>query len=93
MGHLETIYPNHRSRNKKAADTDMTNEIRVPMLPESVTEATVLDWHFDVGQPIHRDDIVVELETDKVVLEVPAPQDGKLLEILCPTGEIGRAHV
>ena len=66
----------------------MTHELRVPVLPESVAEATVLDWRVDIDQPLHRDDIIVELETDKVVLEVPAPVDGKLVEIRCPTGTV-----
>jgi len=66
----------------------MTQELRVPVLPESVAEATVLDWRVDIDQPIQRDDIIVELETDKVVLEVPAPADGKLIEIRCPTGAV-----
>jgi len=66
----------------------MTQELRVPVLPESVAEATVLDWRVDIDQPIHRDDIIVELETDKVVLEVPAPADGKLIEIRCLSGAV-----
>ncbi|HIN17231.1 MAG TPA: hypothetical protein EYM68_04910, partial [Gammaproteobacteria bacterium] len=70
------------------ATKPMTQELRVPVLPESVAEATVLDWRVDIDQPIHRDDIIVELETDKVVLEVPAPADGKLIEIRCPTGAV-----
>ena len=66
----------------------MTQELRVPVLPESVAEATVLEWRIGIDQPIHRDDIIVELETDKVVLEVPAPADGKLIEIRCPSGTV-----
>ena len=66
----------------------MTQELRVPVLPESVAEATVLEWRIGIDQPIHRDDIIVELETDKVVLEVPAPADGKLIEIRCPSGAV-----
>jgi len=54
----------------------MTIEIRVPALPESVTDATVLSWHKQPGERVRRDENLLELETDKVVLEVPAPADG-----------------
>ena len=52
-------------------------EIKVPMLPESVADATMLHWHVKVGQPVRRDDNLVDIETEKVVLEVPAPRDGR----------------
>jgi len=65
----------------------MSTEIKTPMLPESVSEATVLAWHKEVGEPFHRDDLLLELETEKIVLEVPAPSDGVLSEIRKPTGE------
>ena len=64
----------------------MTIEIKVPVLPESVTDAVVLDWNKQPGDPVSRDEIVVEVETDKVVLEVPAPVDGTLREVLEQTG-------
>ena len=64
----------------------MTIEIKVPVLPESVADAVVLDWNKQPGDPVFRDEIVVEVETDKVVLEVPAPADGALGEILEQTG-------
>ena len=64
----------------------MTIEIKVPVLPESVADAVVLDWNKQPGDPVSRDEIVVEVETDKVVLEVPAPADGALGEILEQTG-------
>src|SRR3954467_2722335 len=54
----------------------MTVEIRVPILGESVTEATVAKWLKQPGERVERDEPVVELETDKVTLEVPAPQAG-----------------
>jgi 2-oxoglutarate dehydrogenase E2 component (dihydrolipoamide succinyltransferase) len=57
-------------------------EIKVPMLPESVADATILHWHVNVGQPVQRDDNLVDIETEKVVLEVPAPRDGVITEIL-----------
>ncbi len=65
----------------------MSTEIRTPMLPESVSEATVLSWHKEVGEPFRRDDLLIELETEKIVLEVPAPSDGILSEIIKPAGE------
>ncbi|WP_301097959.1 2-oxoglutarate dehydrogenase complex dihydrolipoyllysine-residue succinyltransferase [Otariodibacter sp.] len=64
----------------------MTIEILVPDLPESVADATVATWHKKVGDPIKRDDVIVEIETDKVVLEVPAMSDGILTEIQQETG-------
>lgn len=59
----------------------MTIEILTPDLPESVADATVATWHKNVGDSIKRDEVIVEIETDKVVLEVPAPHDGILAEI------------
>ena len=60
----------------------MSTQIKVPMLPESVADATVVTWHKKVGDSVKRDENLVDLETDKVVLEVPAPADGVLEEIL-----------
>ena len=57
------------------------------MLPESVADATMLHWHVKVGQPVRRDDNLVDIETEKVVLEVPAPRDGVITEILRPEGD------
>lgn len=59
----------------------MTIEIKVPQLPESVTDAMLVAWHKKPGDPISRDENLVDLETDKVVLEVPAPVNGTLVEI------------
>lgn len=64
----------------------MTIEIITPDLPESVADATVATWHKNIGDSVKRDEVLVEIETDKVVLEVPATQDGVLTEILEPTG-------
>src|ERR1041384_7186172 len=64
----------------------MTIEIRVPTLGESVTEATVARWLKQPGEAIARDEPVVELETDKVTLEVPAPAAGTLGEIRAGEG-------
>jgi len=60
----------------------MSTDITVPQLPESVSDATVAGWSKKKGDPVKRDEVLVELETDKVVLEVPAPADGVLEEII-----------
>ncbi|HET8700933.1 MAG TPA: 2-oxoglutarate dehydrogenase complex dihydrolipoyllysine-residue succinyltransferase [Nitrococcus sp.] len=65
----------------------MSIEVKVPALPESITEATVVSWHKQPGERVKRDENLVDLETDKVVLEVPAPQDGVLAKILKGEGE------
>ena len=62
-------------------------EIKVPVLPESVADATIATWHVQPGEAISRDQNLVDIETDKVVLEVVAPADGSLSEILAPEGE------
>ncbi|QOL24335.1 2-oxoglutarate dehydrogenase complex dihydrolipoyllysine-residue succinyltransferase [Thalassotalea sp. LPB0316] len=59
----------------------MTTEIKVPVLPESVADATVATWHVQVGDSVTRDQVLVEIETDKVVLEVPATADGVMTAI------------
>lgn len=59
----------------------MNIEVRVPVLPESIADATLVCWHKACGETIQRDEKLVDLETDKVVLEVPAPVDGIILEI------------
>ena len=59
----------------------MTVEVKVPQLPESVTDATLVAWHKAPGQAVRRDENLVDLETDKVVLEVPAPVGGVIKEI------------
>lgn len=64
----------------------MTVELKVPALPESVADATIVTWHKKPGDMVRRDETLVDLETDKVVLEVPAPADGKLQDILKPEG-------
>lgn len=65
----------------------MSTEVRVPALPESVADATVLTWHKKPGDAVRKDENLVDLETDKVVLEVPAPATGILGEIKTPQGE------
>lgn len=66
----------------------MSVEVKVPVLPESVTEATLLSWHKSVGDTVRRDENLVDIETEKVVLEVPAPQDGVIKELLRSDGDI-----
>lgn len=65
----------------------MATEIRVPTLGESVSEATIGTWFKKVGDTINADEPLVELETDKVTVEVPAPASGTLTEILAQTGD------
>ena len=62
-------------------------EVKVPVLPESISEATVAAWHKKPGDYVELDDVIVEIETDKVVLEVPAEESGVLTEILAKEGE------
>jgi 2-oxoglutarate dehydrogenase E2 component (dihydrolipoamide succinyltransferase) len=64
----------------------MSIEVKVPVLPESVSDATIATWHKKPGDAVKRDENLVDLETDKVVLEVPAPADGVLKEIKFDTG-------
>src|SRR5262245_53453211 len=64
----------------------MSIEVRVPQLPESVTDATLVAWHKKPGEPVGRDENLVDLETDKVVLEVPAPSAGVIKEIKVENG-------
>src|SRR6516162_1090678 len=58
----------------------MSIEIRVPQLPESITDATLVAWHKKPGDTVSRDENLADLETDKVVLEVPAPANGVMRE-------------
>ena len=65
----------------------MLIEVKVPQLPESVTEATLVSWHKAEGEYVQRDENLIDLETDKVVLELPAPQAGVLVKIIKKNGE------
>jgi len=60
----------------------MIIEVKVPQLSESVAEATLLEWHKQAGEPVSRDENLIEIETDKVVMELPSPADGVLIEIV-----------
>ena len=66
----------------------MSIEVKVPQLPESVTDATVVAWHKRAGDSVRRDENLVDLETDKVVLEVPAPSDGIIKELKFNDGAV-----
>ncbi|MBT4838624.1 MAG: 2-oxoglutarate dehydrogenase complex dihydrolipoyllysine-residue succinyltransferase [Methylococcales bacterium] len=66
----------------------MSIEVLVPSLPESVADATIVTWHKKVGEQVSRDENLVDLETDKVVLEVPAPIDGVITKILQQDGDV-----
>ena len=64
----------------------MRIEVKVPQLPESIAEATLVNWHKKAGEAVKRDENLIDVETDKVVLELPAPADGVLTEITKPDG-------
>lgn len=68
----------------------MSTEIKVPPMGESITEATVASWHKNVGEAVKEGEILVELETDKVTMEVPSPKSGVLNQIIKQTGETVR---
>jgi len=70
----------------------MSIDVKVPVLPESVSDATVATWYKKPGDFVKRDENLVDLETDKVVLEVPAPADGVLESIAVESGEVVEAN-
>ena len=63
-------------------------EVKVPQLSESVAEATLLQWHKKVGEPVARDENLIDIETDKVVLELPAPGAGVITQLMKPDGSL-----
>ena len=65
----------------------MNAKIKVPELPESIAEATVANWYKKIGDSIAADEVLVDLETDKVILEVPAVKAGVIKEILFTVGD------
>jgi 2-oxoglutarate dehydrogenase E2 component (dihydrolipoamide succinyltransferase) len=67
-------------------------DVKVPVLAESIPDATLLDWKKGEGDSVERDEILIELETDKVVLEVPAPEGGVLAQILKKSGDIAESQ-
>src|SRR4030065_2053098 len=66
----------------------MKIEVRVPMLSDSVASGTLLPWREEVGETVARDETLVDLETDKVILEIPAPASGTLVEVRQPEGAV-----
>ncbi|MGA8709381.1 MAG: biotin/lipoyl-containing protein, partial [Steroidobacteraceae bacterium] len=69
----------------------MSVEIRVPQLPESVTDARLTSWRKQAGEAVSRDENLADLETDKVVLDVPAPVSGTIKEIRAQAGATVRS--
>ncbi len=69
----------------------MKIEVRVPTLSDSVSSGTLLPWRKQVGETVARDDTLVDLETDKVILEIPAPASGTLIELRLPEGAVVKA--
>src|SRR5512135_2837824 len=64
----------------------MLIEVKVPQLSESVAEATLVSWHKKEGEAVARDENLIDIETDKVVLETPAPDNGVLVKIIKSNG-------
>ena len=74
-------------RNESILHTIMSIvDVKVPQLSESVAEATLLQWKKQAGQAVAADEVLIEIETDKVVLEVPAPAGGVLIELVVASG-------
>ncbi len=65
----------------------MAIKIKAPAFPESIADGEVAEWHKKEGDSVSRDELIVEIETDKVVMEVVAPEDGVLTKIYVQTGE------
>ncbi|WP_304439489.1 biotin/lipoyl-containing protein, partial [Alcanivorax sp. HI0044] len=65
----------------------MATDIKAPQFPESVADGTVATWHKQEGEAVKRDELLVDIETDKVVLEVVAPADGVISKIMAAEGE------
>src|SRR5207253_3821795 len=66
---------------RRSRGSEMLIEVKVPVLPESITEATLVNWHKKAGDAVKRDENLVDVETDKIVLELPAPASGIVTEI------------
>ncbi|MCL7930963.1 2-oxoglutarate dehydrogenase complex dihydrolipoyllysine-residue succinyltransferase [Halomonas llamarensis] len=75
-----------KTQEKKASGGGQQHEVKAPTFPESVQEGTVATWHKKVGAAVKRDEVLADIETDKVVLEVVAPADGALAEIKVEEG-------
>ena len=77
-----------RSLTQRLTTSGRDIELRVPILPDSVTDATIANWYKRVGEIVNRDENLCDLETDKVVLEIPSPVDGVLKNIKFKEGEV-----
>jgi 2-oxoglutarate dehydrogenase E2 component (dihydrolipoamide succinyltransferase) len=66
----------------------MTAEVKVPTFPESVSDGTIVAWHKKAGDTVHREEVIADIETDKVVFEIPAPDDGVIAEIIEDEGAV-----
>ncbi|MBS3666756.1 2-oxoglutarate dehydrogenase complex dihydrolipoyllysine-residue succinyltransferase [Vreelandella boliviensis] len=75
-----------KKEDKKASGGGKQHDVKAPSFPESIQEGTVATWHKKVGEAVKRDDVLADIETDKVVLEVVAPADGALAEIKAEEG-------
>jgi 2-oxoglutarate dehydrogenase E2 component (dihydrolipoamide succinyltransferase) len=75
------------SKPNSKENPEMATEIKAPVFPESVADGTVATWHKKVGEPVSRDEVLADIETDKVVLEVVAPADGVLTQIIKNEGD------
>lgn len=75
-----------QKEEKKASGGGKQHDVKAPSFPESIQEGTVATWHKKVGEAVKRDDVLADIETDKVVLEVVAPADGALAEIKAEEG-------
>ena len=75
-----------KADKSESAPAGKASDVKVPVLPESVADATIATWHVGVGEAVSRDQNLVDIETDKVVLEVVAPADGSLSEIIAEEG-------
>jgi 2-oxoglutarate dehydrogenase E2 component (dihydrolipoamide succinyltransferase) len=75
------------SKPNSKENPEMATEIKAPVFPESVADGTVATWHKKVGEPVSRDEVLADIETDKVVLEVVAPADGVLTQIFKNEGD------
>ncbi len=78
--------PAAASSEKASVSGGESSDIKVPVLPESVADASIATWHVQVGEAVSRDQNLVDIETDKVVLEVVAPADGSISEIIASEG-------
>ncbi|MGC3874024.1 2-oxoglutarate dehydrogenase complex dihydrolipoyllysine-residue succinyltransferase [Halomonas sp. GXIMD04776] len=74
-------------KSEKSASSGKKHDVKAPSFPESIQEGTVSTWHKKVGESVKRDEVLADIETDKVVLEVVAPADGALAEIKVEEGE------